>query len=231
MSSLEQKEMSSFNIRSLSKKDLTQIMAVERSAWEPEWQASKDKFAARIKTFPKGAIGIFSKGQLAGVTTSMMFDFDIKELPGFQKPWEEITGDGYINTHNPKGNALYIVSVAVHEDFQGQGLGTELVVAQKDLARRKKLDFVVLGARMPGFREYLTKKYPSQLPIGKELRREAKIYLFSKRDDGKPLDPEIRFYHSYCDFEIGKLIEDFGPDEASCNFGVLVFWNLQGQYP
>jgi len=88
-----------------------------------------------------------------------------------------------------------------------------------------------LGARMPGFREYLTKKYPSQLPIGKELRREAKIYLFSKRDDGKPLDPEIRFYHSYCDFEIGKLIEDFGPDEASCNFGVLVFWNLQGQYP
>lgn len=224
MNSLEQKEMPTFNIRSLNKKDLPQIMAVERSAWEPEWQATEDKFAARIKTFPEGVIGIFSQEQLAGMTTSMIFDFDIKKLPDYHKNWQEITGDGYITTHNFKGNALYVVSVAVHEDFQGQGLGTKLVMAQKELARRKKLDFVVLGARIPGFREYLTKKYPDKLSVGNELEKEARTYLFSKRDDGKPVDPEIRFYHSYSGFRIGKLIADFGPDEASCNFGVLVLW-------
>lgn len=225
MSGLEQKEMPTFNIRGLSREDLPQIMAVERSAWESEWQATEDKFAARIKTFPEGIIGIFSQKQLVGMSSSMIFDFSLKELPGFQKPWEETTGDGYINTHNPHGNALYIVSVAVHEDSQSQGLGRKLVMAQKELARRKKLDLVVLGARLPGFREYLTKKYPKQLPISKELKKEANTYLFSKRDDGKPLDPEIRFYHSYCDFRLGKLIADFGPDEASCNFGFLIFWS------
>lgn len=225
MSGLEQKEMYTFNIRGLSREDLPQIMAVERSAWEPEWQATEDKFAARIKTFPEGVIGIFFQKQLAGMTGSMIFDFNIKELPGFHKNWQEITGDGYITTHNPEGNALYIVSVAVHERFQGQGLGKKLVMAQKELARRKNLDLVVLGARIPGFRGYLTKKYPGQLPTGNDLEKEAKVYLFSKRDDGKPADLEIRFYHSYCDFRIGKLIADFGPDEASCNFGVLMVWS------
>ena len=114
----------------------------------------------------------------------------------------------------------------MHNDFQGQGLGRKLVEAQIELARKKGLDLVVLGARMPGFREYLTKKYPDQLPVGNKLEKEAKAYLFSKKDDGKPVDPEIRFYHSYCGFRIGKLIADFGPDKASGNFGVLVFRNL-----
>ncbi len=214
--------MIAFNIRNLTIKDLPQIMRVERSAWEPEWQATEDKFANRIRTFPEGVIGIFSQDRLVGVTTSMMFNFDIDQLAGYNKSWEEITGDGYITPHNPEGNALYIVSVAVDEQFQGQGLGRQLVAAQKELAKRKELDWVVLGARMPGFREYLTKKYSDRFPVGEKLKEEAKVYLSLKRDDGKPVDPEIRFYHSYCGFRIGKLIPNFGPDKASLNFGVLM---------
>lgn len=219
----EQEKMTAFNIKILGKESLSQIMRIERSAWEREWQATEDKFSSRIEIFPEGVIGVFHQGQLAGMTTSMMFDFDISDLSGYHKTWQEITDNGCIATHNPEGNALYIVSVAVHRSFQGQGLGRELVAAQKNLARRKKLDFVVLGARIPGFKDYLIQKYPGQLPVGNELEKEAKSYLFSKREDGRPFDPEIRFYHSYCGFKIGTLIRNFGPDKASCNFGVLVF--------
>lgn len=223
MKNIEQKEMLSFNIRTLSKKDFPQIMRVEKSAWEPEWQASEDKFLARIQTFPEGVLGAFVKKELAGTTTSMVFNFDLKKLADYSKSWGEITGNGYITTHQPAGKALYIVSLAVDESFQGEGLGRELVEAQRKLAKKKKLDLVVLGSRLPGFRSFLVKKYPDQLPTGKALKKEVNTYLFSKRADGKPIDPEIRFYHSYCGFQIGKLIENFGPDEASGNFGVLMF--------
>lgn len=225
MNNLEKESKLASRVTVLNQGDLPQIMAVEQSAWDPEWQATEDKFVARIETFPKGAIGIFSEGQLVGTSTSMLFNFDIKEIENYHKSWDQITGNGYITTHNPEGNALYVVSVATHKNFQGQGLGRKLVEAQKELAMKEELDWVVLGARMPGFREHLVKTGKGELPVGDEFNEEAKNYLFLKRKDGKAVDPEIRFYQDYCGFKIGTLIADFGSDKASCNFGVLMFRN------
>ncbi len=212
--------MSDFTIKTLTLKNLEQIMEVERSAWDPEWQAIEDKFARRIEVFPEGSIGIFaSNGELSGVTTSMLTDIpDI--IPDKYKDWSAITGDGYITPHKPDGKSLYVVSVAVSAKFQGQGLGRQLVDAQIDLAKKMKVEKVVLGSRLPGFKEYLGVK---GIVVEKnDLEVEADKYLNLKREDGKPFDAEIRFYESYCGFTPEKLLPNFGPDEPSKNFGILM---------
>lgn len=215
--------MSGFTTKKLTSENLSQIMEVERSAWDEEWQASEDKFVKRMEVFPEGSIGIFAEnGDLAGVTTSMIIDIP-DTLPQQYKNWSEITGDGYITPHKMDGNSMYVVSVAVSEKFQGQGLGQKLVAAQIELAKRLGVEKVVLGSRLPGFKEYLEKNNI----ISENLAEEAEKYLNLEREDGKPQDAEIRFYKTYCGMTPVKILPDFGPDEPSKNFGILMVKNLK----
>jgi hypothetical protein len=37
---------------------------------------------------------------------------------------------------------------------------------------------------------------------------------------------EIRFYGSYCGLKVVDIVENFGPDSPSMNFGVIMIWNM-----
>lgn len=191
-------------------KFLKEVMDVERSAWLPELQASKEKFISRLEIFPKGFIVARVNGKIKGVTTSQITTYDPLE----QKTWDEITDNGIIKrTHNPSGNALYVVSVAVSADTQGMGVGSKIVEEQKNLARQLGLKLVFLGARIPGYNKYC--KQNGEISVEE--------YLKLKNQNGESVDPEIRFYQRQ-GFHPSKIIQEFEPDIGSRNYGVVVVW-------
>lgn len=211
------------SISQLTESDLQEIDRVEKNTWPADWQAPTEKFLARIKTFPQGVFGIFEDKKLAGVTTSMRINFDQEKIDDYHKTWDEITGDGFITTHKPNGNTLYVVSVGIQREFQGKGYGQQLVTKQFELAKSLGCKYVMLGARIPKFRENLTSQGvdPDRLSAN-ELIQKAQEYLALKRPNGQTQEPEIRFYER-CGLNVLKLTDpDFGPDQESCNFGVIM---------
>lgn len=220
----ETKSSANFAISQLGESDLEEINRVEKVTWPADWQAPTEKFRARIQKFPQGVFGIFENYKLAGVTTSMRISFDLKQIDNYHKTWDEITGDGFITTHEPNGNTLYVVSVGVQRQSQGKGYGQLLVAKQFTLGKSLGCEYLMLGARLPKFSEYLTGQGvdPDDLAIS-ELTQKALVYLNLKRDDGQRQEPEIRFYER-CGLKVLKLTDpDFGPDPESCNFGVIMF--------
>lgn len=231
MGNPEDSTMTGITLKPLTESDLEEIDSVEKAAWPKDWQAPKDKFGDRIKTFPQGVFGIFENGKLAGVSTSMRINFNPETVDSYHKSWDEITGYGRITTHEPDGNTLYVVSVGVQKQSQGRGIGQQLVAKQFEFAKILGCKYLMLGARLPKFREYLESQNikPETLPQAK-LIKQALAYLGLRRNDGQRQEPEIRFYER-CGLKVLKLSDpNFGPDPESCNFGVIMLAEIDSSF-
>ena len=146
-------------------------------------------------------------GSLIGASTSQIINYDGSTITS----WEEITDNGWIRNHNPNGNALYVVSIG---SISRRGGGSALVQAQKNLAKELNLSFLVLGSRIPGYDSYCREH--GEINIGE--------YVKLLRDDGEPLDPELRFYtrNGLSLQEIrSNYMED---DKESRNYGAIMLW-------
>jgi len=191
---------------------LKEVLRVEEEAWPPEIRATEDKFRSRLDIFPDGFSLVLVDGKLAGVSTAEIIKMDLNNPPS---SWEGVTDNGFIkNTHTKDGNALYVVSVGVSNWAQGKGLGSILVEAQKKLVKEKNLDFLVLGARLPGYGEY----HKDHVDVS------AEMYAKMLNDQNEPIDPEIRFY-SRKGLKVQKIVPNYMEDDPeSENFGVVMVW-------
>ncbi len=197
---------------------LNEVVKVEQETWPEEIQAPLAKFQSRAQLFPEGFLTIaLADLGIVGVSTSEIINFSADS----NFTWEEITDHGWIKTtHNPEGNCLYLVSVGASPKAQGQGVGSKLLTEQIKLAGEKNLDWLVLGSRLPGFAEY-HRVHPEV--SGQE-------YLNLKREDGLPLDPEIRFY-TRAGFHPLKLVPNYMEDDPeSENFGVVMAWKNPNKF-
>lgn len=192
-------------------KTLDAVAAIEKEIWPAteSLQAPKEKFESRAAIFPEGFL-LISTPQLglAGVSTAEIIDYNPEHPP---ISWEEITDNGWIrNTHNPNGDALYLVSVGAKSGF---GVGTKLVQEQINLAKKLNLKYLVLGARIPEYHQY-HQQHP-QTSINEYLSLEK---------EGKPYDPEIRFY-SRCGLKVKKIIPNYMEDDPeSEHYGAIMVW-------
>jgi len=192
---------------------LEEVVKVEKETWPEEMQAPLEKFQSRAKVFPEGflLIALPNKG-LVGVSTAEIIKYDSQNSP---ISWEEITDNGWIkSTHNLDGNALYLVSVGASPRTSGMGVGTRLIKEQIELTKKLELNYMVLGARVPGYAAY-HKSHPNVL---------IDDYLKLIREDGQYLDSEIRFY-TRCGLEVTKIVPNYMEDDPeSENFGVVMVW-------
>jgi len=189
---------------------LDEVVDVEKRTWPDELQASREKFASRLKVFPEGFIVARANGRALGVSTAQITFYDPSKSP----TWDELTDSGFLmKSHNKDGDALYVASVGVAADSQGIGIGGKLVESQKELAKKLGLKYLFLGARIPGFDAYC--KEHGEI--------SAEEYLALKNEKGEPVDPEIRFY-SRQGLIPTKLIPNFEPDDQSRGYGVTMVW-------
>lgn len=197
------KQRNLLRVRPTLSVDMDAVMEVEMSAWPGSLQAPTAKFMNRLNLFPQGFKCAVQGEKIVGFTTSMITEYD----PSTPKTWDGITAYGTCENHDPNGDVLYVVSVAVHQEFQGLGIGSKLVQSQIAFAREQKLSKLILGARIPGYHLH--------------QHLDAATYILQKDANGEPLDPELRFYTRQ-GLSITTLVPEFEEDPDSLNYGVVM---------
>ncbi len=165
------------------------------------------KFKAQLAVFPDGQICIEDHGKVVAAAMSVIVDYD---KFGDQHTYEEITGNAYLTTHDPKGDVLYGVDVFVSKAYRGMRLGRRLYEARKELCYNLNLKAIVAGGRIPGYQGYADKLTPQGYI---EKVKKKKIY-----------DPILTFQLSN-EFEVKRVLKNYLPeDDASLGFATLLEW-------
>ncbi|HET8940797.1 MAG TPA: bifunctional GNAT family N-acetyltransferase/carbon-nitrogen hydrolase family protein [Rudaea sp.] len=152
---------------------MAEVAIAAYAAWPATNIADKRNYALQIAAFPSGQFLAVADGQIVGFATSLIVQLDD------DSPWynhAELTGYGTFSTHDPAGQTLYGADIAVHPDWQGQGVSKLLYRARRALMKRHNLKQMVAGGRMPGYAQYrgqlTAQEYVDKVKAG-ELRDSA----------------------------------------------------------
>lgn len=197
-------------IRSYHMNDFDELIQIQSECFPPPFPAelwwNKIQLKNHTTLFPEGAICMEVDGELAGSLTGLLVDFDPNHP---NHTWEDITDNGYIRTHLPNGNTLYIVDISVRPKYRKLGVGKMMMQAMYHLVIQKGLDRLLGGGRMPGYHHFADRLSPQQ--------------YVEEVVGGKVKDPVISFLLKCGRTPIG-LVENYLEDEESHHYGVLMEW-------
>jgi len=169
---------------------------------------TKKRYFAQINTFADGQICIEDKGRIVAAAFSVIVDYD---KFGDKHTYEEITGDAYITTHDPKGDVLYGVDFFVDPAYRGMRLGRRLYEARKELCRNLNLRSIMAGGRIPNYSQYAEQMSPYE--------------YIEKVKDLEIHDPTLSFQLKN-GFEVKQLLKAYLPeDKASKGYATLLQWH------
>lgn len=197
-------------IRPYTPGDIPQLLEVQRECFPPPYPQeqlwSPEQLHSHIQTFPAGALCAVVGGQVVGSCTNLIIHFDPGHL---QHTWAEVADDGFIRTHNPQGNSLYGIDIAVRPGFRGRGIARALYQARYDLVQRLGLERFLTAGRMPGYHRHAA-----------EMSQEAYAQRVIAGELTDPvLTPQLR-----AGLRPVAVIHDYIPDEESGNAALLLEW-------
>lgn len=174
----------------------------------PEAVWSERSMLRHLARFPHGQFVAVLDDQVVGTSTCMRVDLDRALAP---HTWGEITARGTLATHEPDGNALYGVNIAVDPACQGCGVGHALYEARIALARSQGCRWFVAGARIPGYHR-----------LADRLSPEA--YL-GEVAAGRLFDPTVSKQMAV-GFQVQGLLRDYAPDPETLGHAALILMEL-----
>jgi GNAT superfamily N-acetyltransferase len=165
-------------------------------------------YQAQLNTFLEGQICIEDKGKVVAAAISVIVDY---EKFGDKHTYDEITGDAYLGTHDPKGDVLYGVDIFVSPEYRGLRLGRRLYEARKELCKNLNLKSIMAGGRIPNYAEHAATMTP---------------YEYIEAVKSKDLfDPILTFQISN-GFEVKQILKAYLPeDKASMGYATLLQWH------
>ena len=110
----------------------------------PPW--SLYKLEEQLKVFPQGQIIAEDEDGIVGCASSLIVLWDDWSE---DHDWEEITGAGTFNNHNPAGKTLYGAEVFVDPTRVGAGIGHLLYEGRRNLCRAMNLKRIIACGRLP----------------------------------------------------------------------------------
>ncbi len=183
------------------RKIMDQVYAYLGGAW------TEEQFSSQIARFPEGQLCIEDNGKVVAAAISFIVDY---KRWGDRHTYKEITGDGFLTTHDPNGDTLYGADIFVDPDYRDMRLGRRLYDARKNLCERMNLRAIVAGGRIPGYQKYSDKLTPLQYI---EHVKNKEIY-----------DPILSFQLAN-DFHVRRIITDYEPnDQDSRAYATLLEW-------
>ncbi|MCU0428704.1 MAG: bifunctional GNAT family N-acetyltransferase/carbon-nitrogen hydrolase family protein [Cytophagaceae bacterium] len=196
------------HLRNLNMDDYTDVKRIMNKVYSNAGGAwTKDEFKSILKRFPEGQICIEDNGKLIAGSFSLIVNYADY---GDNHSYKEITGNGMLSTHNPKGDTLYGIDIFVDPEYAGMRLGRRLYDARKELCENLNLRKIVVGGRIPGYKKYSKDLSPREYI---EQVREKELY-----------DPILTFQLNN-DFHIRKVLTNYLPDDKeSKSYATLLEW-------
>jgi len=160
---------------------------------------SAGQFAAQLISGP-------SAGNCVGMATTMRTS---RPPTAPILPWMEAIGDMTLSAHEPDGDWLYGVEMAVHSMYQRHGIGTGLYEARFDLARRLNLRGWYAAGMLMGYQNYADNMRVAE--YGEKVIR------------GELKDPTVTMQMNR-GFRAQRVVTDYCDEPAAGDAGVLIVW-------
>ncbi|MEZ5939272.1 MAG: GNAT family N-acetyltransferase [Hyphomonadaceae bacterium] len=135
-------------VRTATMADVAEIAALSKRAFGPVLCSTPGMIQGQIATFPEGQFVVEYEGRIVGTAGSFRIDEVTAMAP---HTWSEITGGGYASRHDPNGDWLYGMEVAVDPDYRRLRIGQRLYDTRARLAENEGLKGIVFGGRMTGW--------------------------------------------------------------------------------
>ena len=187
--------------------DAVERLSKEVYPYDIPWDA---RFLSRhLEVFPEGQLAAIDRetGALAGYAATLIVDHtDIERMDS----WDTVTQEGYFTTHNPEGDTLYAAEVIVDPACRGQGVGSAIYAARRELLERLGLQRIRAGARLRGYHVYQDELDP--------WRYVEKVVA------GELNDPTLTFQLKQGFEVIGVVPHYLHIDPASLGHAALIEW-------
>jgi predicted amidohydrolase/GNAT superfamily N-acetyltransferase len=124
--------------------------------------------------------------------------------------WNKVSDKGLIRNHDHEGDTLYGIEMQVHPDARGRKLSRRLYDWRKDLARDMNLRRLVIGGRIPGYKNHADSMTPAQYVEAVRAKTLYDTVLTSQPSNG---------------FAMREIIAEYLPgDEDSAGFATFLEW-------
>lgn len=150
---------SRLHVRKLKIEDFDALVRMQKICFPSMQVWSRENIENQLRIFPEGQIVIELDDSLVASSSSLIIDSEDLEL---DMSWDEICDYGNIGTHDPEGDTLYGMEIMVHPEYRGMKLSTRLYEARKELARELNLRRIVIGGRLPGYRNHAKSMHINQ---------------------------------------------------------------------
>lgn len=173
-------------------------------------------FLSQMRIFPEAQFIAIDRqtGLVVGMTSGMRLHFDPTQTT--LKSWAEITDHGMLTPHDPHGEWMYGVESAVHPDYQGHGVGSRLMDARANVARRLNLRGIVAGSVIRDYHTVADQMSPQQY---------LDAVMAGKRWDSN-LSKQMKK-----GFRPLYLMPNYVTDETSLGWGVAIVWDNPDYQP
>ncbi len=199
-------------VRQASLNDLDKIMAVEQD-WEQSQRASRDQMVARLRAFVEGFWLFEQRGEVVGTLMGFPMRYEAHRISELSD-WDTVTGHGYYpDIDTATANALYLASGSLKRTARGGTAYSVMMEKPIELAERCGLDYVLTGAKIPGYDAYCRR-------FG-EI--DAADYAF-RTLGGCLVDPFLEMYrgHDYLVPDRRHIVPNYYPDPPSRDYGAIV---------
>lgn len=169
-----------------------------------EVRFSAEQYLRHIEVFPEGQFVALDGGQVIGATTTIRMDFDFAN-PGHT--FTDVSGGGWLTSHDPAGPWLYGLDLGVHPDYRGRGIGRALYAVRQELVWALGLSGQLSVGMMSGF--------------GTVKDTMTAEEYFEGLCSGRVNDPTLSMQRRV-GFEFRHLLPSYLPDPICDNYGVLI---------
>lgn len=127
-------------IRNTRSEDIPKIVNLQKESfpylaqygniWHPS------ELESHLHVFPEGQFCAELNGEVVASATSLIVTLNPEYL---EHTWKQITYDGMLTNHNPKGDSLYGADISTHPKVRHEGIGKMLYNKRKDLEYAEKV--------------------------------------------------------------------------------------------
>ncbi|MCA9683497.1 MAG: GNAT family N-acetyltransferase [Myxococcales bacterium] len=194
-------------VRRLRKRDLKQVQTLHQECYPGMLPWNKTQFDQLIDSFPEGQLCVELDGHIVAVCSSLLVDGATYEEP---HTYAQLGIGGALQSHDPEGDSLYGVDIAVSPRSRGQRLARRLYDARKQLVRDRNLRRILIGGRVPNYHKHAAK---------------LSIHDYVNRVVGRNLrDPTLNAQLAN-GFSVCQVLPGYLPsDKESCGHAVLLEW-------
>ncbi|MCC3373173.1 GNAT family N-acetyltransferase [Cohnella sp. REN36] len=201
--------MAAATIRNYGRSDFAGLIEVQAESFPPPYPPelwwNERQLEAHATLFPEGALCAEMDGRIVGSMTGLRRTF----REGDRHDWASVTDEGYIGTHEPDGDTLYVADLCVRPAYRRYGLGKWLMQSMYETVVQLGCVRLLGAGRMPGYRaasgELTPEQYVAEVAAG---RRKDPVLTFMLRCGRVP----------------AGVVRDYLDDEESGGNAALMEW-------